>query len=122
MNKELEALLIRAAKATGRGVLGPTPERAAEFGVDVAKLVREGELIPGTKIVCHKTGYYTPGGKTSLCIEANSPGEGWTRYSVYEVRPDSTGRYNFGYSGVMTLGECKTYLRGVIDGAERILP
>ena len=119
MNKELEALLMLAAKATGRGVKGVSAERAAEFGVELAQLGRKGETLPGWHLPCEATGYYTPSGRPSLCIDMSSPGDGWTRYSVTELRPDSTGHYRFGFAGVMTLAEVKLYLRGVAEGAER---
>lgn len=119
MNKELEALLMIAAKATGRGVVGPSAERAAEFGVELGRLGRKGELLEGWHLPCASTGYYTPSGIPSLTIDASSPGDGWTRYSVSELRPDSTGHYRFGYEGCMTLAECKLYLRGVAEGARR---
>jgi hypothetical protein len=120
MNKELEALLMIAAKATGRGVKGVSEERAAEFGVEVAQLVRQGEQW-GLQIA-DKTGYRTASGLNSLVIDQSSPGDGWTRYSVAELRPESTGHYRFGFAGVMTLAECKLYLRGVAEGAERKAP
>ncbi len=117
MNKELEALLMLAAKATGRGVKGVDPVRAAEFGVELAELVREGQEWCGVKPT--KAGYHTISGLNSLVIDQSSPGDGWTRYSVAELRPESTGHYRFGFAGVMTLAECKFYLRGVAEGAER---
>ncbi len=117
MNKELEALLMIAAKATGRGVKGVNAERAAEFGVELAELVRQGEQW-GHQIA-EKTGYRTASGLNSLVIDASSPGDGWTRYSVAELRPESTGHYRVGYEGCMTLSECKLFLRGMACGAER---
>lgn len=117
MNKELEALLQIAAKATGRGVKGVSAERAAEFGVELAELVRQGEQW-GHQIA-EKTGYRTASGLNSLVIDMSSPGDGWTRYSVVELRPESTDHYRFGFAWCMTLAECKLYLRGVAEGAER---
>lgn len=122
MNKELEALLMIAAKATGRGVYGVDPKRAEEFGVQLAKLGRKGETLPGWFLPCESTGYYTPKGVPALTIDASSPGDGWTRYSVAELRADSTGHYRFGFEGCMTLAECKLFLRGVATGAERKFP
>lgn len=123
MQKELEALLMIAAKATGRGVYGVNRDRAAEFGVEMAQLVREGELVhPQRHSLAESTGYYTPSGKPALVIDASSPGDGWTRYSVAELRTDSTGHYRFGFEGCMTLSECKLFLRGVATGAERKYP
>lgn len=119
MNKELEALLMIAAKATGRGVFGVSKERAKEFGVELAQLGRKGETLPGWSLPCETTGYYTPSGRPAITIDANSPGDGWTRYSIAELRTDSTGHYRFGFEGCMTLAECKLYLRGVAEGARR---
>jgi len=108
-----------AAKATGRGVHGVHRERAAEFGVEVAVLGHKGDLLPGWHLPCETTGYYTPSGRPALCLDMSSPGDGWTRYSVAELRNTSTGHYQFGFAGVMTLAECKVYLRGVAEGADR---
>jgi hypothetical protein len=125
MNKELEALLLMAAKATGRGVVGPSQERAAEFGVRHGVLVRAGEIPPGARKPAEVTGYHCKRGDgqfsptACLTIDASSPGDGWTRYSVAELRLESTGHYRVGYEGCMTLQECKLYLRGMIAGAER---
>lgn len=120
MNKELEALLMLAAKATRRGVYGVRPERAEEFGVELAQLGLKGETLPGRHLPCESTGYYTPSGQPALAIDASSPGDGWTRYSVTELRHDSTGHYRFGFEGCMTLAECKLYLRGVAEGANKV--
>lgn len=117
MNKELEALLLIAAKATNRGVVGVTSQRCEEFGVEFGRLGRKGETLPGWHLPCETTGYYTPSGIPCLAIEAHSPGDGWTRYRITELRADSTGHYGFGYEGGMTLAECKLYLRGVAQGA-----
>lgn len=119
MNKELEALLMLAAKATGRGVYGVNPERAKEYGVEVGQLGRKGQTLPGWFLPCETTGYFTPHGKPCLVIDASSPGDGWTRYSLAELRPESTGHYGVGYSGVMTLAEIKLYLRGMAEGARK---
>ena len=121
MQKELEALLCLAAKATGRGVHGVKPDRAAEFGVEVAELVLKGVRWLGGGAVA-STGYYTPSGRPALVLDMSSPGDGWTRYSVAELRQDSTGHYRFGFEWCMTLAECKLFLRGVATGAERKLP
>lgn len=117
MNKELEALLMIAAKATRRGVVGPSEERCKEFGVEQGVLGRAGMTLAGWHLPCKTTGYYTPSGAPSLTINASSPGDGWTRYSIAELRQDSTGHYRFGYEGCMTLAECKLYLRGIAQGA-----
>lgn len=125
MNKELEALLMLAAKATGRGVAGVDQARAAEFGVRVAFLVRAGEVPPGGRKPVTVAGYHgkrgdgQPTPDAFLTLDMSSPGDGWTRYSVAELRPESTGHYRFGYAGVMTLAEVKLYLRGVAEGADR---
>ena len=120
MNKELEALLLIAAKATGRGVVGVSPERAAEFGVETGELLRKGDERRDSDGIYQNvlsTGYYTASGVNCLTIDASSLGDGWTRYSVAELRPTSTGHYRFGFEGCMTLSECKLYLRGVAQGA-----
>lgn len=118
MNRELEALLCIAAKRVGYGVKGVREETAEEFGVPVALLGRKGETLPGWFLPCKTTGYYTPKGTPSLTLDMNSPGDGWTRYSLAELRSDSTGHYGFrGATCVRNLAEMKAYLRGVIDGA-----
>ena len=119
MQKELEALLMMAAKATGRGVYGVSAERAKEFGVEVAQLGRAGMTLAGWHLPCETTGYYTPSGKPALTLDMSSPGDGWTRYSVAELRSTSTGHYRFGFEGCMTLAECKLFLRGVATGADK---
>ena len=123
MNKELEALLLRAAKAMRLGVVGVDPKRAHEFGVPVGTLVREGETIQGGSKKAKTTGYYCPRSsplgapKECLAIQANSPGDGWTRYQVIRLRETSTGHWTLQW-GVLRLGECKEYLRGLEQGAE----
>lgn len=119
MQKELEALLMMAAKATGRGVYGVSAEGAKEFGVEVAQLGRAGMTLAGWHLPCETTGYYTPSGKPALTLDMSSPGDGWTRYSVAELRSTSTGHYRFGFEGCMTLAECKLFLRGVATGADK---
>ncbi len=47
MNKELEALLLSAAKALDYGVVGVNPARAREWGVPVGVFVAAGHVIPG---------------------------------------------------------------------------
>ena len=125
MRKELEALLLSAAKAIGYGVVGVDHARAAEFGVRVGVLVREGELPPGGRKAVKLTGYYCKTGdgqptpERCLVIDANRPGDGWTRYTLAELRQDSTGHYSFGGSACLrNYSEMCNYLRGIIDGAE----
>lgn len=123
MNRELEALLLTAAKAIGYGVVGVRPERAAEWGVRVGQLVRAGEVPPGGREKATTTGYYckrgdgqhTPG--QCLAIDQHSPGDGWTRYSLIVLREDSTGHYGFaGATCVRSRAEMVAYLRGIADG------
>jgi len=124
MNKELEALLLTAAKATSYGVVGVDQERANDWGVRVAKFTREGELPEGGRAPAKTSGYYAKRGdgqptpKYHLGIEANSPGDGWTRYSLFVYSEDTTGVRHFrGQCNVYTLAEMKAYLRGVACGA-----
>jgi hypothetical protein len=122
MNKELEALLMTAAKETGYGVVGCDPARAADWGVELAKFTREGEPNPfapggGTYAT---TGYRISTGGKSLGIEGNSPGDGWTRYSLFVYGPHTTGVSHFAGGGVYTLSEMKTLLRGIYYGARTV--
>ncbi len=119
MNKELEALLMMAAKGLGLGVVGVDPERAGEFGVQLGALRRAGELVHDQRhMLAETTGYYTPTGVDSLVIDADSPGDGWTRYSVARLTSGHTGRHSFSPHGMgMNLAECKAFLRGVIVAA-----
>lgn len=113
MNKELEALLLMAAKSLRMGVYGVDKDRAAEFGVDHAVLATEGSRLPGWHRACQTTGYYIPSGGSSLTIDRHSPGDGWARYHVSRLTAESTGHYSFSPYG-MTLAECKAFLRGII--------
>lgn len=123
MTRELEALLLTAAKATGYGVVGVNTARAAEWGVRVGTLVRAGETPPGGRKPATTTGYYCrrgdgqPTPEACLALDANSPGDGWTRYSLIVLREDSTGQYGFaGSTCVRNSAEMKSYLRGIADG------
>jgi hypothetical protein len=60
MNKELEALLLSAAKALDYGVVGVKAERARDWGVPLGVFVREGATIPGHSKKARTSGYYTP--------------------------------------------------------------
>jgi hypothetical protein len=111
MNKELEALLMMAAKGMSLGVVVVDKQRAQEFGVEPAAFVREGEFWGVTR--APTTGFYTNRGVDSLVIDTHSPGDGWTRYSVSRVPCGHTGHYSFSPHG-MTLAEVKAFLRGVI--------
>lgn len=121
MNKELEALLMTAAKAVGMGVVGCDEKRAEDWGVPVARFARKGELLPGYAAPCESSGYYIPSGGESLGIESNNPGDGWTRYSLFVYGPATTGVRHFqGCSGVYRLSEMKTLLRGIYYGASAV--
>jgi hypothetical protein len=121
MTKELEALLMTAAKVLGMGVVGCDEKRALDWGVSVAKFARKGEHLDGWYLPCETTGYYIPSGGQSLGIEENSPGDGWTRYSLFVYGPTTTGVCHFqGCSGVYRLGEMKTLLRGIYYGARAV--
>ena len=56
----------------------------------------------------------TPG---SLFIETDSPGDGWTRYSVMVVT-SAGGRRHLGTSRGWNAAECYAYLNGLMDGRE----
>lgn len=122
--KFLEAQVLRCAKSLGLAVVGIDAKRAAEFGVPVAKLVRKGELIPGHNEYADATGYYAPRSNplgipsSSLHIDASSPGDGWTRYRLVELRETGTGHYTF-YGGDegRTATEFSAFLRGIEAGA-----
>jgi hypothetical protein len=126
MNKELEALLFRVAKATDRGVVGVNEKRAHQWGVPVGKLVRKGEVIPGHSKKAKLTGYYCPYSvwrpPSGECLAIDNNGHAGgpaARYMLAVFAEDSTGEYGFGgrYDR-MTLSEMKAYLRGVADGAD----
>lgn len=124
MNKELEALLLTAAKAIGYGVSANVDsKRAKEWGVPVAGFIRDGEPMPGTTRRAKAAGYYChvgfrPKHGCSLALDQYSPGDGWTRYSLAVLGEDSTGHSGFsGRCASLTLAEMKAYLRGVADGA-----
>lgn len=123
MNQELEALLLSAAKAVGYGAVGVSKARAAEWGVRVGELVRAGEVPPGGHKPATTTGYYCrrddgqPTPSRCLAIDANSPGDGWTRYSLAVLCEESTGHYGFaGATCVHNRAEMVAYLRGIADG------
>ena len=119
MNKNLEALLMLAAKATKRGVYGVDPKRAEEYGVELATLCRKGDALLGLPLPCETTGYYCASGSECLAIDAYSPGDGFTRYSVVTLKPESTGHYRFAGDTGMSLKECRAFLQGVIAGASQ---
>ena len=123
-SRELEALLIIAAKATSYGVIGVNPKRAAEFGVPVGAFVKAGDKIPGCTRKAPRSGYFCPRSSpigvpaACLAIDANSPGDGWTRYRLAVLSETGTGEADFqGRSMSLTLAEMKVYLRGIADGA-----
>ncbi len=122
MNKELEALLLTACKTLGMGAVGVSESRAEEWGVPVAKYVRAGELIHLQRhSLAETSGYYIPHRDgQSLGVEANSPGDGWTRYSLFVYGPDTTGVKHFrGHAEVHDLKSIKTLLRGIALGASK---
>jgi hypothetical protein len=111
MNKELEALLMMAAKGMGLGVVGVDGQRALSFDVEAATLLHPGQ--PWGLGHAETTGFYAASGVDSLAIDAHSPGDGWTRYHVARIRCGRTGHHSFSPHG-MTLTEGKAFLRGVI--------
>lgn len=122
--KFIEAQLMRCAKALGLAVAGIDPKRAAEFGVPVATLVRKGQPIPFSQSYADATGYFSPSslpGRTpnrALLINAHSPGDGWTRYRLVELRETDTGHHDFyGGNEARTMAEFSAFLRGVEAGA-----
>jgi hypothetical protein len=126
MNKELEALLLSAAKATDRGVVGVNEERARAWGVPVGKFVREGEVLPGHSKEAKVTGYYCPfsvwrppSGECLVMDNNGHAGGPAARYTLGVLTESGTGQPSFGGRHErMTLAEMKAYLRGVADGAE----
>jgi len=127
MNKELEALLLNAARATEMGVVGVDVKRAQEFNVPVGRLVRAGDSIPGHSKKAMVTGYYCPyppysawrpPSRKCLSLDALSPGDGRTGYTLVVLDEDSTGEAGFGGDHMrLSLAEMKAYLRGVAAGA-----
>lgn len=127
MNKELEALLLSAAKAIDYGVVGVSEKRAHAWGVPVGKLVRKGEVIPGHSKKAKVTGYYCPYSvprpESGLCLMVHDGGFAGGPAAHYELRvlrEDSTGESGFrGRPISLTLREMKAYLRGIDDGSRR---
>jgi hypothetical protein len=127
MNKELEALLLSAAKALDLGVVGVNPERACDWGVPMGVLVLEGQTIPGHSKKARTAGYYTPysawrppSGKC-LFVDHVEHGDGKSHYQIFLLSEDTTGygAFNGRHDG-FSLSEMKAYLRGVADGADMI--
>lgn len=124
MKKELEAHLIRAAKALNWSVCPSVKQaRAEELGAVASKFVREGELIPTTNKRAKTTGYYPVGTfratveLRTLTIDMSSPGDGWTRYRISELRPGDTGHGSpFGLAS-LTYAECIAKLTAIEDAA-----
>ncbi len=126
MNKELEALLISAAKAMSFGVAGVDERRAMQWSVPSGKLVRKGQVIPGHSKKAKVTGYYCPYSvwrpPSGECLAIDNNGHAGgpaARYMLIVLSEYGTGTCGFGgrYDR-MTLSEMKAYLRGVADGAE----
>jgi len=120
MNKELEALLLSAAKALDYGVVGVHPARARQWGVPVGVFVAAGHVIPGHSKKARTSGYYCPYSvwrpPSGQCLLVH--GE-LGSYRLAVLREDTTGHASFnGRIDDMSFGEIKAYLRGVADGAE----
>lgn len=127
MNKELEALLLSAAKALDLGVVGVPVERARAWGVPVGVFVREGATIPGHSKKARTSGYYCPysawrpPSARCLFVDKVEHGDGRSHYGIFLLREDTTGYCAFnGQNHGFSLSEIKAYLRGVADGAEQI--
>ena len=122
MRKELEALLLSAAKAIGYGVVGVDPIRAADWGVRAGVLVQAGEVPPGGRKPVSVAGYHCKTGDgqptPTRCLTLDINGVGRLNYSLAELRPETTAHYSFnGSTCIRSLSEMKAYLRGIIDGA-----
>jgi hypothetical protein len=125
MNKELEALLLSAAKALDYGVVGVKPERARDWGVPVGVFCREGDRIPGHSKKARTSGYYTPystwrppSGRCLYVDQVEVPSVP-VFYHLVVLSEDTTGHGSLnGRHDPFTLSELKAYLRGVTDGAE----
>lgn len=120
MTKELEALLLIAAKALDLGVVGVSKERAQEFGVPVGVFVSAGSVLPGHSKKAKTSGYYCPYSvwrpPSGQCLLVH--GE-LGSYRLAVLREDSGAHYSFnGRLDGMDLREMKAYLRGVADAAE----
>lgn len=121
MNKELEALLLTAAKCIGYGVRGVSKSRAADWGVPVSEFVQAGATIPGTSAKAKRAGYYCPRsvwrpkhGK-SLYLDHSSVYGG---YALLVLSEEGSGESHWqGNLSRWSLREMKAYLRGVADGA-----
>jgi hypothetical protein len=129
MNKELEALLLSAAKALDLGVVGVDEDRARAWGVPVGSFVQAGEVIPGHSKKAKTSGYYCPYSvwrpPTGECLMLDH-GESQPGKSVYQLvvlRETDTGHGHVaGRIEDRSLAEMKAYLRGLADGADRSRP
>lgn len=119
MNKELEAMLLRAAKAMRLGVVGVDPARAHDFGVPVGQLVQAGQTIPGSNKKAKCAGYYCPRsnplGVPAAClvlhVHTPDPRKGrW--YQVATLDETSTGMPTLSENG-LSLQEVNQFLRGL---------
>jgi hypothetical protein len=126
MNKELEALVLTAAKALDMGIVGVNEARAHEWGVPVGKFVRAGEVLPGHSRRAKTTGYYCPysvwrpPSGECLFVDHVEHGDGKSHYRLAVLREADTGHGSFGGRNAgFSLKELKAYLRGVEDGADR---
>ena len=126
MNKELEALILSAAKALGIGVVGVNPERARDFGVPVGTFVKKGSLIPGSRTTAKTGGYYCyrqrgkkPPKKMLLVDSDDFPGYGHRYYAIAVLVEANAAHWSFsGQHRGFSLSEMKAYLRGVADSAK----
>lgn len=123
VKKELEALVISAAKALNWAVSPSIPrKRVEEFGAVPSAFVRAGEVIPTTKTKAKSTGYYPIGQfrqtveQRVLSIETDSAPER-ARYTLVGLSPEHTGHQTpFGLTSG-TDSEVCAKLRGIIDAA-----
>jgi hypothetical protein len=127
MNKELEALLLNAAKALKTGVVGVNTERARDWGVPVGVFVKAGDTLPGHSKRAPASGYYCPYSALwrppsgeCLFIDQVGHGDGTSHYRLAVLCEATTGQGSFGgRNSGLSLRELKAYLRGVEDGAFR---
>ena len=127
MNKELEALLLSAAKALGLGVVGVDAERARDFDVPLGTFVKCGNQIPGGLALARTSGYYCYRGlstpRACLFVHEVPHGDGRRHFGIYVLDESSTGYGGFvGQSRAFSLLEIKAYLRGVADGVSAVRP
>lgn len=128
--RELEALLLTAARLLGVGAVAVDPDRARAFGVPVGALTQAGAVIAGSQTKAPVTGYYCPRssplGVPRLCLLTSIDGVDEADrycYRLVVLREDSTGHFGLG-------GDCELYsrreyaahLRGIIACARQARP